>query len=376
MKQRGNRWWCQVRVPDALRARLCKKVIQVSLGTADLIEARHLRWPHVHSIKATFARALSDDDISSEEIEQIAQAEYQRQVAVERLNINGDIDAALAEEIVNLGWELEDGTGAAAMPDGEVIKPDDPMVAQIEKETGIELSEPKREELRKSLIRAQLSALDNILRRRRGQAEAPVGLLNPSVKLTRVPQVSTAPGSILPVSEAVNSYLAAREGEWINKTYGQISTSLRLFCDHVGHDTDLSQIKRLDVSQWRERMRQLHPRWASSAASKGKTLDELLAVYGNGPETLSDKTLARHLSALHSLFDWAIDTGHLDGANPVKVSGGKSAKRYNREEFSDAEVRAIFSGWKFETAPRRHMHANALPWIALIGAYSVRRQIN
>ncbi len=218
---------------------------------------------------------------------------------------------------------------------------------------------------------SHIYALDNILKRRRGQDEDEPGLLNPKATITRPPRITS--NATLPISEAARGYLAAKGGDWIAKTYGQVETSLRLFCDHVGEDKDLSEVTRLDVTNWRERMRRLHPRWASSATSKELPLDELLAIHGQGPETLSDKTLARHLSAVHGLFTWASDTGYFDGSNPVKVSGGKSTPRHKRGNFTDAEVAAIFAGWTFETKPRPHSHGNALPWIAILGAFTGAR---
>jgi len=369
--QRGSRWWVQVRVPNALRPRIGKKAIQIALRTSDLNEARRLRWPHVHSIMDMFRRALADEDMTSEEIERFAQAEYQRQVTVERLNIDGDINGALADQISELAWELEHGPEAVEWPDREVIEPRNPMIEEIEATTGVNLSDEKREELRAALLQAQIHALDNVLKRRRGQEEDEPGILNPNATLTRPPRVTSA--ATLPFSEAARGYLDAKGGDWISKTYGQVETSLRLFCDHVGEDKDLSEVTRLDVSAWRERMRRLHPRWASSSASKGMPLDQLLAIHGQGPETLSDKTLARHLSAIHGLFTWASDTGYLDGPNPVKVSGGKSTQRHKRGTFTDAEIAAIFADWTFETRPRPHSHGNALPWISILGAFTGAR---
>ncbi len=369
--QRGSRWWVQIRVPDKLRPRVGKKSIQIALRTSDLNEARRLRWPHVHATKEMFRRALANENMTSGEIERFAQAEYQRQVTVEKLNIKGDINTALADQISNLAWELEHGPQASVMPDGEVIEPRDPMIEEIEAKTGVTLSDEKREELRTALLRSQIFALDNMLRRRRGEDDAPVGLLNPAVQSTNVRRITTTP--VYPLSEAVSAFLAAKGGDWISKTYGQVETSLRLFCDHVGDDKDLSEVTRLDVTNWRERMRRLRPRWASSAASKGLPLDDLLAIHGQGPETLSDKTLARHLSALHGLFTWVTDTGYFDGPNPVKVAGGKSTPRYKRGTFTDSEVAAIFAGWQFETRPRPHSHDNALPWVAILGAFTGAR---
>ena len=149
--RRGSRWWVQVRVPDDLRPRIGKKAIQIALHTSDLNEARRLRWPHVHSIREMFRRALADEDMTSEEIERFAQAEYQRQVTVEKLNIEGDINAALADQISDLAWELEHGPTAVEWPDGEVIQPRNPVIEEIEATTGVNLSDEKREELRKAL---------------------------------------------------------------------------------------------------------------------------------------------------------------------------------------------------------------------------------
>jgi integrase len=144
----------------------------------------------------------------------------------------------------------------------------------------------------------------------------------------------------------------------------------------MGESSTLTDVTRLDVTKWRDKLRRLHPRWASSATSKGLSLDELLSRYGQGPETLSDKTLSRHMSAPHNLFEWAIETGHFDGANPVSVSGSngkKIEKRYRRGTFDDDEVAKIFGDLSFATRPNRHEHGNALPWITLLGAFSGAR---
>ena len=198
--QRGSRWWVQIRVPDKLRPRVGKKSIQIALHTSDLNEARHRRWSHVHATKEMFRRALDDVGMTSEEIEQFARAEYERQVSIERLNLSGDINAALVDQISNLAWELEHGPEAASMPDGEVIEPRNPMIEEIEAKTGVTLSDGKREELRTALLRSNIYALDNILKRRRGQEEDEPGLLNPKTTITRPPRITST--ASLPISEA------------------------------------------------------------------------------------------------------------------------------------------------------------------------------
>ncbi len=369
--QRGNRWWVQIAVPSALQDRLGKKIIQRPLGVSDINEARRLRWSHVHAIKETYKRALSNEEMTAAEIEDIAQAEYRRIATIENLDLGGDINLALAETISQLAEELEGGESAVSMPDGETIIPDDPMIQRIELESGIKLSPEKRRDLKTAITRAQINAFDAILKRRKGQELDPVPMFNAANRATSI--VSRKADAGISMGEARDEYLTLKKPTWTHKTQSQIETSLRLFCEHVGPDTTLADVVRLNVTAWREKMRRLHPRWASSASSKYLSLDELLAAYGQGPETLSDKTLSRHLSAIHGLFVWAIDSGHIDKANPVKVSGSKTTPRHKRGVFSDSEVRKIFQGLRFVTKPGRHTHENALPWLALLGAYSGAR---
>ena len=309
--------------------------------------------------------------MTADEIERIAQAEYERLAAVERLDIDGDIDSTLAETIAQLAEELEHGDEAVALPGGEVVTPGDPVIDKIEKETGIILNTEKRRELKTAFIRAQINAFDAILKRRRGLEADPVPMFNKASNATRV--ITARPSRGIQFVDAMAEYLAIKSPTWAYKTRSVFETSLRLFCDHIGPDKPLSEISRLDISAWREKMRRLHPRWASSVTSKELPLDDLIATYGQGTETLSDKTLSRHMSALHGLFAWALDTGHIDKANPATVSGGKSTPRHKRGVFTDKEVCEIFEGLKFETKPRKHTYQNAMPWIAALGAFSGAR---
>ena len=214
--QRNGRFWVQVAVPAALQRRLGKRAIQISLGTSDVTEARQKRWKHVHSIKATFERALTNEDMTADEIEQIAQAEYQRIASVERMDTGGDIDTDLNEAISHLAEDLKSVGEAVSLPDGEVVMPGDPAIDRFEKETGIVLSKENRRDFKASIIRAQINAFDTILKRRRGLEADPIPIFNRASNATRV--VTAQPSREIQFGDAMTEYLAIKSPGWAHKT--------------------------------------------------------------------------------------------------------------------------------------------------------------
>lgn len=80
----GGRWYVQITIPVALRARLGRKLIQTSLETADVTEARDRRWPYIHGWRAAFDAARDDPNMTRKRIENLAAREIERQQALER----------------------------------------------------------------------------------------------------------------------------------------------------------------------------------------------------------------------------------------------------------------------------------------------------
>ncbi len=80
----GGRWYVQITVPVPLRQRLGRKLIQLSLETSDVTEARDRRWPYYHGWRAAFEAAKNDPELTREGIEEIAAAEVERQKALEQ----------------------------------------------------------------------------------------------------------------------------------------------------------------------------------------------------------------------------------------------------------------------------------------------------
>jgi len=179
------------------------------------------------------------------------------------------------------------------------------------------------------------------------------------------------------LAEAISRYLASQT-KWTHKTRQQCETSLRLFCEHMGPNATLTDVTRLNVSEFRSRLAQLDPKWSRSSRSKGLHLDRLIALHGvsNGARGLTDKTLARHLSPIHGLYDWAIREGHYDGSNPAtlnSVSKNGSSGGTDWQPYTDSEIGILFDGLNFETHPTNHTHDVTMPWIMLIALYSGMR---
>ncbi len=80
----AGRFYVQITVPVPLRQRLGRKLIQWSLETADVTEARDRRWPYLHGWRKAFEVALADPELTRAKVEEIAAAEVERQKALER----------------------------------------------------------------------------------------------------------------------------------------------------------------------------------------------------------------------------------------------------------------------------------------------------
>ncbi len=67
-----------------MRQRLGRKLIQWSLETADVTEARDRRWPYIHGWRAAFEAAKDNPKLTRAKVEEIAAREVERQKALER----------------------------------------------------------------------------------------------------------------------------------------------------------------------------------------------------------------------------------------------------------------------------------------------------
>lgn len=76
---RGETYWLQLATPRPLHDRIRRKVIQRSLGTKSLAEAKTERWIYVNGYKAAWEKALAEPTMTREEIEELAAVEIERE---------------------------------------------------------------------------------------------------------------------------------------------------------------------------------------------------------------------------------------------------------------------------------------------------------
>ncbi|MVS97720.1 tyrosine-type recombinase/integrase [Devosia sp. L53-10-65] len=111
------------------------------------------------------------------------------------------------------------------------------------------------------------------------------------------------------------------------QTVGQMEATFRLFRDHI-KDAALASVDRRSASDFVDKLGKLNRHWGRSPETKHRSLDQLLASAGASPEDrLSTVTLARHVSALNSLWEWAVGRGEVAGDTPFEAPNTRRAKR-------------------------------------------------
>ncbi len=79
---RGRIYWLQIATPRTLHKRT-RRVVQKSLRTASLREAQARRWSWINAYRIAWERALADESMTAEEIEEIANQEHATARALE-----------------------------------------------------------------------------------------------------------------------------------------------------------------------------------------------------------------------------------------------------------------------------------------------------
>ncbi len=79
---RGRIFWLQIAAPRTLHKRT-RRVVQKSLRTASLREAQARRWAWINAYRIAWERALADESMTAEEIEDIANQEHATARALE-----------------------------------------------------------------------------------------------------------------------------------------------------------------------------------------------------------------------------------------------------------------------------------------------------
>jgi integrase len=89
--------------------------------------------------------------------------------------------------------------------------------------------------------------------------------------------------------------------------------------------------------------------------------------------TRGNATVNQYAALLAAVFETARKRGRLTGDNPF-ADQKRRAEVQSYEAFTGAELTKLFASVAFEMRPKTHTVATALPWVALIAAYSGLRR--
>ena len=383
----GQRWYARVPVPKDLQARFGgRKAFERALKTADLREAQRRRHAVVAEVLDKFERArLGEGDLTSQDIEQIAQRRFQEwMVTIDHnpMDTFRDDEHALAGEGVL--WTLED-----ELERGDLSHVHH-QVQKIAQDRGLALTPERHDELARSLLKAEIVALQCSLDLHRGGVPNPPKVLNLRAidRATLTVPTSVRPrahrGSGLTISEAVERYFAYntrdRNARWTRQTEVQYRASCQLFTQFMG-DGPITSVTKDFLPPFLETIGGLRRDYGRFGSVKTLSLEKLLED-SKGSPGLSNGTLNRHARALSGLFKWALSSELYEGANPFSGHRRRVARssRIGWQPFSIEELAALFAHplltehFERRARPAKHSNRTALMWIPVIALFSGLRE--
>jgi integrase len=171
--------------------------------------------------------------------------------------------------------------------------------------------------------------------------------------------------------------ISRRGNSWNTKTQNQVKGIGRLLVKVVGSD-DLASLRPFHVARYRDILNLLPKAYGKSPADAVRSLDEIIAI---GVTTvakqrgLSPGTINRHMTQLGTLlavlasFDIRLAPS---GGMSVLRTEDAVAEDLKRDQFTDEQVRAIFSKAPWNGAPTAREN-EGFYWLTLLAAYTGAR---
>ena len=175
---------------------------------------------------------------------------------------------------------------------------------------------------------------------------------------------------------------------WTEKTASQARQTARLFTRITGID-DIRQVRQHHIAQFTDTLLLDMPRnYGRSSRDATRPMSEIIALarlLPEGERGLNGATINRHLTALHSVFDFAKARGIVP-AETISLTALRARKskrdRDARSAFSVADLTTLFGSpvWMGSASPKRRVEPGSMIlhdaeyWVPLIGAYSLMRR--
>ncbi len=395
LQQRRQGWYVRIAVPRELRGKESwgrKSIIVKSLATRDLSKAQKARWQHVEDWTEAFRRAAGEIPLTRAEInDQAWRVYYATLTALEERKVAAPPEADESPEEAGLFIHASAYGDALEDEDWSIVATD---IAGVRERTGAMIVEGSETHqlLAVSMIRAKLAAISGRLNYLRDEPTEPPAMfvsggispktLQPVAHIPR-PKVGSGKGGPS-FKDGAEDFIAELQRDpnaaLREQTKRQYEMTFRLFADY-SHNASLANIDRGLASGFIETIARLDPSWGRKPGTKDLPLTELLEMYGDGDRQLTNKTLNRHISALHSLFRWLRRNQKFSRDNPFSDQWKKrpDPKKTGWRPFNTDELNKLFGADLFKVTkeerikPKRHTMKSAMRWVPLIALYSGMR---
>jgi integrase len=179
------------------------------------------------------------------------------------------------------------------------------------------------------------------------------------------------------IDDLVALAISRRGKKWSDHTRKQVKGIGRLLAKVAGSN-EVASIKPFHISRYRDVLDQLSKKYGKSPADAYRSLDELISIGAKADKDergLSAGTINRHLTQLGALVavlaSFDIDLAPAKGMNTLRIED-EDAEDLKRDQFTDDQVRAIFSGapWNgVAVAPEDE----GFYWLTILAAYTGAR---
>lgn len=366
-----------------------KGEIAVSLATRNYREAEHL----AEALSQLFSRSVRTvstpaelrailrayvDGQLTEDAETRLTAPPGRSLYTDGSRIDGSRTAQEVDrEIISL--VLSEAVEALASRDFKSVAV---SVDNLMREHGI--PEDQRNALAHGVLEANVRALEEILRRVKG--ETPVIFTDqPSPVAPRTAVATPAPAPVGPLFSALlPKYidLAVSEKGWRGQSLAQNRATFAMFQEVCG-DLPVNVYTRTMLSDFYNTLRALPALYSKDRRWRGRSLKEVVeASKEDAVPRLTMKTVKRHFSALGGFFTYAKRHGHVTGDNPAHgfEFPKKGRAKKGRQMWEGEKLRKLFQSpvWTgshptFRAKPGSAIVRDDKYWLPLLGVYHGNR---
>jgi integrase len=332
-----------MKVPVDLQGLLGKQDIVKSLGTRDLTQAQRDRWAHVNEWVAKFEVLRGNRCWTPGEIEEKARGEFKE----------------------TLKWLHETGTS------GESLDIYIEQEAEKAEQAGMSDLDYALASARFWAGHGRRAALDN----------------SPFIELPTLGRNAYDPVTLRPVTEVerdgprfaeiARKYIGEVQrdptAKLTEQTRGQYEAVYRLF-DQWADGPRLDEIDAVRATGFLDVIATLDPHWGRSPETKKRSFADLVAMYGNHPIGLGNRTINRYATALSQVWQWAKSRGLTTVENPwaQKYRRVGEKRRTRKLPFTPVELGLLLKRAP-EARPIEQTYQNTMSWLCHIAAFSGMR---